>query len=30
MRRPLVIDTVGVLQGRQSELGGIEYVSMGH
>ena len=29
MRRPLVIDTVGVLQGRQAELGGIEYVAMG-
>ena len=29
MRRPLVIDTVGVLQGRQSELAGVEYVSMG-
>jgi UDPglucose 6-dehydrogenase len=29
MRRPLVIDTVGVLQNRQAELDGIEYVSMG-
>lgn len=29
MRRPLVIDTVGVLQNRRSELGGIEYVVMG-
>jgi UDPglucose 6-dehydrogenase len=29
MRRPLVIDTVGVLQSRQAELGGIEYVVMG-
>jgi UDPglucose 6-dehydrogenase len=29
MRRPLVIDTVGVLQNRQAELGGIEYVVMG-
>jgi UDPglucose 6-dehydrogenase len=29
MRRPLVIDTVGVLQARRSELGGVEYVSMG-
>jgi len=29
MRRPLVIDTVGVLQHRRAELGGIEYVSMG-
>ena len=29
MRRSLVIDTVGILQGRQSELGGIEYVVMG-
>jgi UDPglucose 6-dehydrogenase len=30
MRRPLVIDTVGVLQSRRAELGGVEYVSMGH
>jgi UDPglucose 6-dehydrogenase len=30
MRRPLVIDSVGVLQGRRSELTGIEYVVMGH
>ena len=29
MRRPLVIDSVGVLQGRRSELGGIDYVVMG-
>jgi UDPglucose 6-dehydrogenase len=29
MRRPLVIDTVGVLQRRQAELAGIEYVVMG-
>lgn len=29
MRRPLVIDCVGVLQGRRAELGGIEYVAMG-
>jgi UDPglucose 6-dehydrogenase len=29
MRRPLVIDTVGALQGRRSELSGVEYVSMG-
>jgi len=29
MRRPLVIDCVGVLQGRRAELDGIEYVSMG-
>jgi UDPglucose 6-dehydrogenase len=29
MRRPLVIDTVAVLQHRQAELGGIEYVVMG-
>src|SRR6266536_2561276 len=29
MRRPLVIDTVGVLQGRRAELQGIEYVVMG-
>jgi UDPglucose 6-dehydrogenase len=29
MRRPLVIDTVGVLQGRGAALAGIEYVSMG-
>jgi UDPglucose 6-dehydrogenase len=29
MRRPLVIDTVGVLQNRRAELGGVEYVSMG-
>lgn len=29
MRRPLVIDTVGVLQGRRAELGGVEYVVMG-
>ena len=29
MRRPLVIDTVGVLQNRRAELGGIEYVVMG-
>jgi UDPglucose 6-dehydrogenase len=29
MRRPLVIDTVAVLQHRRAELGGIEYVSMG-
>lgn len=30
MRRPLVIDTVGVLQSRRAELTGVEYVSMGH
>jgi UDPglucose 6-dehydrogenase len=29
MRRPLVIDSVGVLQGRRAELSGIEYVVMG-
>jgi UDPglucose 6-dehydrogenase len=29
MRRPLVIDTVGILQGRRAELGGVEYVGMG-
>jgi UDPglucose 6-dehydrogenase len=29
MRRPLVIDTVGVLQNRRAELDGVEYVSMG-
>lgn len=29
MRRPLVIDTVGVLQKRRAELTGIEYVVMG-
>jgi len=29
MRRPLVIDTTGVLQGRRTELDGIEYVAMG-
>jgi UDPglucose 6-dehydrogenase len=29
MRRPLVIDTVGVLQDRGAELTGVEYVSMG-
>lgn len=29
MRRPLVIDTVGVLQSRRAELGGVEYVVMG-
>ena len=29
MRRPLVIDTVGVLQNRRAELSGIEYVAMG-
>jgi UDPglucose 6-dehydrogenase len=29
MRRPLVIDTVGVLQNRQAELASIEYVVMG-
>jgi len=29
MRRPLVIDTVGVLQNRRAELAGIEYLSMG-
>jgi UDPglucose 6-dehydrogenase len=29
MRRPLVIDTVGVLQNRRAELGGVEYVVMG-
>ena len=29
MQRPLVIDGVGVLEGRQSEMQGIEYVSMG-
>jgi UDPglucose 6-dehydrogenase len=28
-RRPLVIDCVGVLDGRRSELAGIEYVAMG-
>jgi UDPglucose 6-dehydrogenase len=29
MRRPLVIDSVGVLQGRRAELLGVEYVVMG-
>jgi len=29
MRRPLVIDCVGVLDGRRAEMAGIEYVSMG-
>jgi UDPglucose 6-dehydrogenase len=29
MRRPLVIDTVGVLQNRSAALAGIEYISMG-
>ena len=29
MRRPLVIDCVGVLEGRRAELAGVEYVSMG-
>lgn len=29
MRRPLVIDCVGVLQPRRSEMDGIEYVAMG-
>jgi UDPglucose 6-dehydrogenase len=29
MRRPLVIDTVGVLQGRRAALAGIDYVVMG-
>ncbi|MCC7367553.1 MAG: nucleotide sugar dehydrogenase [Chloroflexi bacterium] len=29
MRRPLVIDTVGVLQKRRAEMAGIEYVVMG-
>jgi UDPglucose 6-dehydrogenase len=29
MRRPLVIDCVGVLEGRRAEMDGIEYVGMG-
>jgi UDP-glucose 6-dehydrogenase len=29
MRLPVVIDCVGVLEGRRSEMEGIEYVSMG-
>jgi len=29
MRRPVVIDCVGVLEGRRAELHGIEYVAMG-
>jgi hypothetical protein len=29
MRRPLVIDCVGVLDARRAEMEGIEYVSMG-
>ena len=29
MRRPLVIDCVGVLEPRRAEMAGVEYVSMG-
>ena len=29
MRRPLVIDTVGILNGRRADLDGVEYVTMG-